>query len=72
MVDSVRYLRHGSGDTDPNSVWRCFLNKASYALRTSREFYESCVEEAFSSNASCLVELSLNWSSKAMIEGVRR
>ncbi|KAL7546235.1 hypothetical protein ACHAWF_009570 [Thalassiosira exigua] len=39
MVDGVRYLRHGGGETDPDFIWRCFLNKASYALRTRRDFY---------------------------------
>ena len=44
MVDSVKYLRNAQRTGKkrrPMSyyIWECFLNKASYALRTNRELY---------------------------------
>ena len=43
MVDTVQYLRYGKSITSTGKeqifIWECFLNKASYALRTNRDFY---------------------------------
>ena len=42
MVDSIEYLRNGQQGTNKKGqhyIWRCFLNKASYAMRTNRNFY---------------------------------
>ena len=44
MVDTVNYLRTGTQTTGKKArvrhfIWDCFLNKASYAFRTNRDFY---------------------------------
>lgn len=44
MVDTVHYLRSGKETGRPLYgqsffIWECFLNKASYALRTNRDLY---------------------------------
>ena len=44
MVDTVKYLRGGKSTTSKTNgesyfIWECFLNKASYAFRTNRDFY---------------------------------
>ncbi|OEU14370.1 hypothetical protein FRACYDRAFT_240911 [Fragilariopsis cylindrus CCMP1102] len=57
MVDTIQYLKYGH-----QYIWECFLNKASYSLRTKQTFYIwiGTLEKSESKSESSVVEENNN------------